>query len=381
MPREIPLFNPAIDEKDCQAVLRVMRSGWLVLQQETEKFETAFAQYLGTKHAVLTSSFTNSLYLSLIIAGITPGDEVITTTLASVDSVKPIMNCGAKPVLVDLEPETGLLSIEQVASAITERTKAIIVVHLYGQMVDMKSFKQLADQHNLLLIENAAHATEAAREGIQPGQLGFSTCFSFHLGNNITAGTGGAIATNDDFVAERAKSLKYNDLSKIDHVRRMPELNNNSLATDFQATILRSQLGRIEPMWQRRKELYERYAQAFTELGIAFNQVAPNSRHAYQRIVVWVNPARRDFMREMLLAQGIETSIHYEPIHLKPFYREKFGFCQGNFPLAERLGAATITLPLYPSLSNEQQDYIIEKLSQLILIQENPRENVWLTSF
>ena len=381
MSTEIPLFNPAIDEEDCQAVLRIMRSGWLALQQETEKFETAFAQYLGTKHAVLTSSFNNSLYLSLMIAGIAPGDEVITTTFASVTNVNPILQCGAKPVLVDLQPETGLIDIKQVESAITERTKAIIVAHLYGQMVDMKSFKQLADQHNLLLIENAAHAIEAVRDGIQPGQLGFSACFNFYLGNNISAGTGGAIATNDDLVAERAKSLKCNDFGKIDKPLALPELSHDSLATDFQATILRSQLERIEPMWQRRKELYERYVQAFTELGIAFNKVAPNSKHAYHTIVVWVAPTRRDFIREMLYAQGIETIINYEPIHLKPFYRKKFGFCEGNFPLAERLGASTITLPLYPSLSNEEQDYIIEKLSQLILIQENPRENVWLTSF
>ena len=381
MSAEIPFFNPAIDEEDCQAVLRVMRSGWLVLQQETEKFEAAFAQYLGTKHAVLTSSLTNSLHLSLMIAGIAPGDEVITTPLASVSSTNSILHCGAKPIFVDVELETGLLDIKQVESAITERTKAIIVVHLYGQMADMSSFKQLADQHNLLLIENAAHAIEAVRDGIQPATLGFSACFSFHLSKNITAGTGGAVATNDHLVAERAKSLRHNGFSNIDDTRRMLGLGNNYLATDFQAAILRSQLERIDQMWQRRKEIYERYAAAFTELGIAFNQVAPNSRHAYHRIAAWVDPTRRDFIREMLLAQGIQTSIHYEPIHLKTFYCEKFGFCKGEFPIAERLGASTITLPLYHSLSNEQQDYIIGKLSQLILIQENPRENVWLTSF
>ena len=378
---EIQFLNPSINEEDCQAALRVMRSGWLVLQQETEKFETAFAKYLGAKHAVLTNSCTNSLHLSLMVAGISPEDEVITTPLSYVSSANPILHCGAKPVFVDVELETGLLDINQVESAITDRTKAIILVHLYGQMADMKSFQKLAAKHNLIIIEDAAHAIEAARDGIQPAALGFSACFSFHVAKNITAGTGGALAINDSTVAERAKILRRDGVKNIGDTRRMLALGNKYLATDFQAAMLRSQLERIDQMWQRRQELYNRYAQAFSELGIAFNQVAPNSRHAYHMIVVWVDPRRRDFIRKMLFAQGIQTSIHYEPIHLEPFYREKFGFQKGDFPVAERLGASTITLPLYPSLSNEQQDYVIRQLSQLIVLQERSRENVWVSSF
>ena len=377
---EVPFLNPTIHEEDCQAALQVMRSGWLVLQKETEKFEIAFAQYLGTKHAILTSSCTNSLHLSLMIAGISQGDEVITTPLSYVSSTNPILHCGAKPVFVDVEPETGLLDINQVESAITDQTKAIIPVHLYGQMADMKSLRQLADKHNLIIVEDAAHSIEAIRDGIRPATLGFSACFSFHVAKNITAGTGGALATNDSLIAERAKILRRDGVRNIGDARRMLALGNKYLTTDFQAAMLRSQLERIDQMWQRRQELYNRYAIAFTQLGIAFNQVAPNSRHAHHMIVVWVDPMHRDLIRKMLLAQGIQTSIHYDPIHLEPFYREEFGFQKGDFPIAERLGASTITLPLYPSLSNDQQDYIIRQLSQLVITQARPRENFCVES-
>ncbi len=377
---KVQFLNPTINEDDCQAALQVMRSGWLVLQKETEKFEAAFAEYLGTKHAVLTSSCTNSLHLSLIIAGISQGDEVITTPLSYVSSTNPILHCGAKPVFVDVEPETGLLDINQVESAITDKTKAIILVHLYGQMANMKSFKKLADKYNLIIIEDAAHSIEAEREGIQPATLGFSACFSFHVAKNITAGTGGALATNDLAVAERAKILRRDGVRNVGNSRQMEALGNKYLSTDFQAAMLISQLERINQMWQRRHELYNRYAQAFNKLGIAFNQVAPNSRNAHHMIVIWVDPLHRDLIRQALFDQGIQTSIHYNAIHLEPFYRKAFGFQEGCFPVAERLGASTITLPMYPNLSNEEQDYVIQQVSQLVIPQAKQREIFYVSN-
>jgi len=362
----VQFIQPAITEEDIAEVTRVLRSGWLVLQKETALFEQAFAEYLGVKEAVLVNSCTCALHLSLVLAGIKEGDEVITTPLSYVSTVSPILHCGARPVFVDVEETTGLLNPDLVEAAITPKTKAILPVHLYGQLADMRRLRKIADAHNLVVIEDAAHAIESQRDGVRSGQRGFSASFSFHVAKNITAGTGGALAMNDPVLADRARILRRDGVRNVGNLRRMEALGFKYLATDYQAALLRNQLKRIDAQRAHRQKLYEGYAKVLDELGVAYNRVAPDSVHAFHMMVMWVDPKKRDHLRDELLRAEIETSIHYNPIHLEPFYREHFAIPEGTFPVAERLGYSTITLPLNAKMTEEELRYVTEHLRRLL---------------
>ncbi|MCK5018048.1 MAG: DegT/DnrJ/EryC1/StrS family aminotransferase [Candidatus Peribacteraceae bacterium] len=362
----IPFLRPTIKEEDIEAVNEVLRGGWLVLQKNTDAFEQQFSSYLGCRDAVLTNSCTCAIHLALIMLDVKEGDEVIVPALTYVSSVNPILHCGASPVFVDVEDESGLIDLDLVEAAITPKTVGIIPVHIYGQMIDMKRIKSIADSHGLFIIEDAAHAVESERDGIQPGANSFAAAFSFHVAKNITAGTGGALAINDSLVADRARVLRRDGVRNVGNIRIMEELGHKYLATDFQAAMLSSQLSRIEEQWKKRKQIYDRYAEAFSLAGIKFNPVLPNSKHAYHMIVVYADPEKRDTVRNTLGTNGIQTSVHYNPVTLEPFYREKFGFKKGDFPVAEHLGTSCITLPLYPLLSSGEQEYIIEKVCENI---------------
>lgn len=364
---KVPFLKLAVADSDVDAMVRVLKSGWLVLASEGRKFEQKFARFLGVKESVLTNSCTSSIHLSLIMAGVGPGDEVIVTPLTYVSSVNPVLYVGAKPVFVDVELETGLIDAGKIEAAITSKTKAIIPVHLYGQMADMKAINTIAKKHNLIVVEDAAHAIEAERDGIKPGQTSFSACFSFHVAKNITSGEGGAIAINDKKMSDRAKLLRRDGVKNFGVKRRMQELGHKHLMTDFQAALLSSQLDRIEERSDIRKKLFHNYYESFADIpGLNFPQMVPNSRHAYHMFVVWVPPEHRDDIQRRLSFKGIETSIHYDPVHLEPYYRKAFGFKEGDFPVAEKLGASTITLPLHLKLTSEEQGHVIKHAVKIL---------------
>ena len=362
----VQFLKPAITDDDIAAVVAVLKKGWLVLSGETRNFEDDFSRYLGAKHAVLTNSCTCSLHLALIIAGIGKGDEVITTPLTYASSVSPILHVGAKPVFVDVEPTTGLIDVDLVARAITKKTKAILPVHLYGQMADMRALQKLAKKHKLIIIEDAAHSIEASRDGVRSGELGYAAAFSFHTAKNITSGQGGALVTNSAKVAEQAVILRRDGVVNRGVKRQMVALGFKYLSTDFDAAMLRSQLKRIDKQWVARKRLYDRYAKAFLRAGLRFNQVLPNSRHAYHMIVLWVDPKKRDGMIEKLKRADIDTSIHYDPLHLEPYYRTTFGFKPGDFPITETLGLGTITLPMHPLMTDAEQAHVVREVLKLL---------------
>jgi dTDP-4-amino-4,6-dideoxygalactose transaminase len=371
----VPFLHPAITERDIQQVVRVLRSGWLLLSRETTLFEEEFAAYMGggAREAILTNSCTSAIQMALVLAGVGPGDEVITTPLSYVATANPILHCGATPVFVDVEPDSGLIDLRLVEQAITRKTRVILPVHLYGQMVDMKRLKRIARRgaggngngRDITLIEDAAHAIESRRDGISPSQLSRAACFSFHTSKNITAGQAGALLVNDHHDGELGRILRRDGVKNIGVKRRMIALGFKSLATEFVAALLRSQLKRIDAQWKTRKRLYDRYAAALRCMGVAFNPVLPGSRHAYHMIVIWVEPTRRDAISERLSDAGIGTSIHYDPIHLEPYYRERFGYKPGDFPIAERLGHSTITLPMHPLLTAKEQSYVIATLEKI----------------
>jgi len=343
---KIPFLKPDIREEDIQLMNESIRSGWLVHGEYTNQFEQELNKVVGGT-SFMTSSCTASLHMSLILAGVKEGDEVITTPMSWVSTANSILYTGAKVVFADVD-STGILDIEDVKKKITPKTKAIIVVHLYGQMADMIAFSQLG----IPIIEDSAHALEAERAGYKPGQLGFTSCLSFHAAKNITCGQGGAIITSE---IEKCKLLVRDGVKNIDGKRVMLDFGYKYDSTDFQAALLIGQIKRIKETHARRAVVYTQYENAFRGK-IEFNERI--GTHACHMFVIYVD--NRDEVRKRLLERGIETSIHYPPIHLEPHY-ESLGFKKGSFPIAERIGEKVITLPTY-ALTNKQQDYIIKEV-------------------
>ncbi len=365
---KVPFLDPHLTKRDINELVSSIRSGWLAYGPYTATLEQELAKYLQVPHVVMTASATAALHMSLILAGVKEGDEVITTPLSWVATSNVILYQRAKIVFADVDPTTGILDPEEVVKKITKKTKAILLVHLYGQMADMKRFKTLADKYNIALIEDTAHALEAKRDNLRPGQNGFSACLSFHVAKNITSGQGGAIILHTEEQARLAKLLRRDGVMNTpDGKRRMITFGYKYDATDFQAALLMHQLKRIEKQHQMRTEVFERYRKMFAGVpGIDFPKLVQNAVHSGHMFVVWVDPKKRDFIRAALLKKGIQTSIHYDPIHLEPYYKETFGYKENDFPIAERLGASTITLPTYSKLTRRQQNYIIKNLVSLV---------------
>ena len=362
---KIQFLKPNLKKEDIQEAVRVLQSGWLTYSRETQTFEKRLARYLHAKGAVFNSSGTAALHVSLLAAGVSSGDEVITTPLSYVATSNAILYVGAKPVFVDVDNDTGLIDLNKIKKAITRKTKAIIPVHLFGQMVDMKGLTKIIEGKRIKIIEDAAHALEAERDKIKPGQLSSFACLSFHAAKNITSGEGGAVVTNDSDKSEILRVYGEGGIAKETGTRRMVRLGFKYSGTNFQAALLINQLERIEQEHRKRKRLWEYYAKHFRiTKGLAFPLVLPEVKHAYHMFVVWVNPGIRRALRDKLEKAGIQTSIHYDPIHLEPFYRKTFGYRRGDFPIAERLGFSTITLPLYPSLTRREQDFVITTLKR-----------------
>ncbi|MDB5237307.1 MAG: hypothetical protein JWL88_409 [Parcubacteria group bacterium] len=364
---EVPFLDPHITPQDLRELVASVKSGWLAQGPYTKAFEAELAEYLGAPHAVMTSSATAALHMALILAGIEEGDEVITTPLSWVASSNVILYQRAKVVFADVDPETGILDPKEAEKKITSKTKAILLVHIYGQMADMKEYGRISEQYKIPIIEDTAHALEARKDGIKPGQYGFAA-LSFHAAKNITSGQGGALIVHTQEQAEAAKLLRRDGVRNTpEGKRRMFMLGYKYDAPDFSAALLMHQLRRIEKQHAARVRVYKRYEKGFLKVpGISFPKVAKGAVHSGHMFIVWVDPAKRDALRDALSEKGVQTSIHYDPIHLEPYYRETFGFKEGDFPVAERLGAATITLPTYSKLTKAQQYYVIESLVGLL---------------
>lgn len=362
----INFLNPDINKDDINAVVDNLKSGWLAPGKQTYAFERKFSQYLQAKGATMMNSATAALHTSLVMAGVTSGDEVITTPLSYVATSNVILYQGAKPVFVDVDPNTGLIDIDKIAAKITKKTKAIIPVHLYGQMVDMKKLKKIADKYGLKIIEDAAHAIESARDGVRPGQLSFSACFSFHIAKNITCGQGGALVSNISRIIDKAKILRRDGIMNVKDVRIMKDLGYKYDSTEFQAAMLLNQMNRIDDNHRKRLKVMQNYMEGLEDLNISFPLFHENTVHSGHMFVVWVDPKKRDNIRNVMKIKGIQTSIHYNPIHLEPYYRKRFHFKRGDFPTAERLGSSTITLPTYAKLNTLQQEFIIQTLKSLL---------------
>lgn len=371
---KVEFYRHALTEDDIAAVAETLRSVFLTTGPRSGRFEEMFAGYLGVDHAAAVSSCTSALYLCLKALNIGPGDEVITTPMTFIATSNAIIHAGATPVFVDVEPDTGNIDARLVERAITSRTRAVIPVHLYGLMADVQHLHDICRRHHLMLIEDAAHATEAVRDGVRPGQLGQAACFSFYATKNLTCGEGGAVATNDAVLAQGVKRLRSHGMSKEAAGRYtgryqhwdMLTLGYKANLSDINAALLIGQIPRLAAQLERREAIAQRYEAAFREMpDISFPVVRPGATSARHLFTIWVDPARRDGFLWELQDQGIGVAVNYRAVHLLSYYRSEFGFARGDFPHAETIGDSTLTLPLYPSMTDEDVDTVIEAVRRV----------------
>lgn len=373
---KVEFFKHNINDTDIARVNEVLHSIFLTTGQTVKTFEDDFAAYLSVPHCIGVTSCTAALHLCLLAWEIGEGDEVITTPMSFCATSNAIMHAGATPVFVDVEEDTGNINAELIEAKITEKTRAIIPVHLYGQMCDMKKIRQVADRHGLVIIEDAAHCIEGVRDGIRVGELGNAACFSFYATKNITSGEGGAISTNDSGKANLLKMLRSHGIDRTASDRYtnkyqhwdMPILGWKYNMDNIQAALLIGQLKRIDQLWGERERISGLYDEAFSgRKNIKCMKAVPDSRHARHLYTARVPPGKRDHILHALQEKEMGVAVNYRPIHLLKYYRKKFGYKEGDFSMAENIGSETISLPLYPKLTGGEQERVIATLLKIIL--------------
>lgn len=366
--QKIEFFKHNIDEEDINRVNDVLKSIFLTNANVTKQFEESFSGYLNSKYCIAVSSCTAALHLSLIALDIGEGDEVITTPMSFVATSNAILHAGATPVFVDIEESTGNIDASLIEAAITSRTKAIMPVHLYGNMCDMRKIKEIADKYNLKIIEDAAHCIEGERDGIRVGELADTACFSFYATKNISSGEGGAITTNSREVADLLYQLRLHGINKDASSRytgtfqhwNMKILGWKYNISDIQSALLIGQLEKIETRLQHREEIAKYYEKELDKLEIEYIKIPHNTKSARHLFIIKVD--NRDEAVTRLQNEGIGVAVNYRAIHTMDYYKDTFGYQAEDFPRAKAFGDRVISIPLYSKLTTAQTSYIISKL-------------------
>jgi dTDP-4-amino-4,6-dideoxygalactose transaminase len=372
---KVEFYRHQLGEKNLKRFAQVMNTIFLTTGDEVALFEKKFAEYMGEKYVIGLTSATAGLQLSLLALGVGLGDEVITTPMTFVATPLSIMHANATPVFVDVEADTGNIDANLVEAAITPKTKAIMPVHLYGQMVDMVHLKKIAQKHNLFIIEDAAHCLEGVRDGVRVGQLSETTCYSFYATKSITSGEGGAISTSNDELREMLQKLRLHGMS-ADALHRYTKLYRHYDVDvhgwkynmyNLQAALLIDQIDEIEPRRQARERLANYYRDSFTGVqGLEMPTFRPEIKQGYHLFTIWVDPDKRDHILWSLQDQGVGVAVNYRACHLYTLFRRQYGFKEGDFPNAERIGSRTISLPLYSSLRDEEVEYVADTVKKVV---------------
>lgn len=355
----IPISKPYIGEAEKQAVMEVLDSGMLAQGPRTAKFEERFAHVCGVKHAIATSSGTTALHLALLAHGIGPGDEVITTPFTFIASANSILFTGARPVFVDVDPETFNIDPACVEAAITPRTKAIMPVHLYGYVCDMDALQAIADRHGLVIVEDACQAVGAGYHGRKAGSFG-TGCFSLYATKNVMSGEGGMITTNDDDLAQKCRMLRNHGMQRRYY---HDLLGFNFRMTDLCAAIGLAQLDRLEDFTQKR-QANAAYLNSKIE-SVITPKVKAGYDHVWHQYTIRVDGGRdRDAAVKQLTEAGIGTGIFYPvPAHQQGYMREIVG--DVHLPAAEQLAREVISLPVHPQLTAADLDTIVTGVNRL----------------
>lgn len=356
---DLKVHYNSIKEEIDTAVHRVLESGYYILGPELQTFEKQFAEFLGAKYAVGCASGTEAIYLALAAAGVGPGDEVLVVAHTAVPTINAISMTGAEPVFVDIDPDTYIMDVSLIEKKITAKTKIIVPVHLYGQMVDMEPLLKLAAQKGLPVLEDVAQATGASYKGQKAGTLGAYGAFSFYPSKNLGAfGDGGAVCTNSAENYERLLRLRNYGQSKRYH---HDEIGINSRLDEVQAAILATQLPLVQGWNDRRREIAARYTAALKDVVMT---PAERNHHVYHLYVI--QSGDRDGMQKYLSERGVGTLIHYPvPAHLQKAYSYR-GYKVGDLPATEYAANRILSLPMFPQLTDAQIDYVIDEVKQYV---------------
>jgi dTDP-4-amino-4,6-dideoxygalactose transaminase len=376
MIEKIPFARPIIGEEEIAEVVDTLRSGWLTTGPKTRRLEEAFAASVGVPFALGTNSCTGALHLAMACLELSPGDEVILPTLTFAATANVIVHAGAKPVFVDVDPGTLNIDIDSAAARVGPRTRAIVAVHYAGRPAEVIRLRKLCEARGLALIEDAAHAVGARVDGRAVGSFGDAAGFSFYANKNMTTGEGGMLTTSSEPVAARARILRLQGMTRDVFHRTettMPSWRYEIIAagfkypmSDVQAAIGLHQLAKLDGFQARRRALAARYDAGLSGIaGLALlPPPGPGIEHAYHLYVVRVAVTARldrDALFAALAERGIECSVHFVPLHLQPFYRQT-----GPFPAAEAAFPEILSLPLWPGLTDAQQDRVMETIRALL---------------
>lgn len=368
---QIHLSRPDITEKEIEAVCAVLRTPNLSLGPKLTEFETAFAEYIGRKRAVAVNSGTSGLFLCMLALGIGPGDEVITTPFTFIATANSIMMVGATPVFVDIDPVSLNIDAEKIESKITEKTKAIMPVEVFGNPAGFDKICEIAQKHNLIVIEDSCEALGSELNGKKAGTFGTMSTFAFYPNKQITTGEGGMILTDDDELADMCVSLRNQGRSKgggwLDHER----LGYNFRLSDINCALGIVQLSRIDELKAKRKQVAKWYQQLLADDDRLI--VPAESDGCDMSWFVFVvqladrfTRKQRDIVLKQMLAEGIQVSNYFSPVHLQPFIAESLGCCEGDFPVTESVSARTIALPFYNNLTRDEVATVCKTLKDVL---------------
>lgn len=372
--------SPAIEEDEIEEVVASMKSGWLGTGPKVARFEQDFKAYKSAANAVAVNSCTAALHLSILAAGIGPGDEVITTALTFCATANAVIHAGATPVIADVDPENMNIDPLAIERKITRRTKAVLPVHFAGRPCSMDSIMEIAGHYNLKVIEDCAHAIETEYKSREAGTFGDFGCFSFYVTKNVVTGEGGMILTAREEDADRLKVLCLHGMSKDAWHRfgdegyrhyHVVECGYKYNMMDIQAAIGIHQLQRVDSYWRKRAAIWKRYNEAFADLPIKTPaDPEPQTRHAYHLYTIMVDEEEcgisRDAFLDAMTARNIGVGVHYLALPEHPYYREKFGWKPDDCPNATRIGRQTVSLPISAKLAEEDVEDVVSAVRSII---------------
>ncbi|MDQ2979269.1 MAG: DegT/DnrJ/EryC1/StrS family aminotransferase [Acidobacteriota bacterium] len=377
----LPFARPALGDEEIAEVVDTLRSGWITTRPKVERFGADYAEYVGGRFAVPVSSATAGLHVALLALGIGPGDEVITTPMTFVATLNTIVHCGAVPVLADIDAATLNIQVEEIERKISPSTRAILPVHYVGQPADLDPILELAAARGIEVLEDAAHAVGAEYKGRKIGSFPTTSVFSFHPNKNMTTGEGGMIVTEDEEVFEKASLLKFHGMDRESWKRfskagsprydvAVPGFKYNMM--DIQAALGLHQLKRLEGFLVERERLARRYDRALAGLsGLILPQRVPYPvRHAWHLYTPLVDSDRLTIGRDQFMAElktrNIGTGLHYTAAHEFSYYRERFGWSAEDFPAAHFVSERIVSLPLFPGLTDADQDDAIAAIREIL---------------
>jgi dTDP-4-amino-4,6-dideoxygalactose transaminase len=372
--------QPLLEEPEIAEVVASMRAAWLGTGPKVAEFERKMAAYKRVKHAVAVNSCTAGLHLSCVALGLRRGDEVIIPALTFCATVNAVIHAGATPVLADVDEQTLNLDPVDVQRRISPRTKAILPVHFAGRSCEMDALLELAERHNLLILEDCAHAIETEFRGRSAGSFGSAGVLSFYSTKNIVTGEGGMVLTNDEALAARIKRLALHGMSQ-DAWRRfsddgyrhydVEEVGYKYNMTDLNAAIGLHQIDRVDQYWERRRQIWESYCSAFADLPVRLPApLATNSRHALHLFTLLLDPSRAPVSRDEFLwamhRRRIGTGVHYRAIPVHPVYRQRFGWKPKDYPRSEAIGNSTVSLPLSAKLTDQDVSDVVAAVREIL---------------